>query len=190
MWKQGFLIAALAAGLYAGDACTYRMKSGVTVDWTAFKTPLKKGVKGTFRSVVYRGKMSAENLSKLLAGSQVSIDANNVDSGNPGRDAKLAKFFFGKMAGRALEAKIAGIDETRHIVSVEISMNGRHLVVPMRYTYENGTFNAAGVLDLADFGALDALKSINKACYALHQGKTWQDVEVGFGVRIAEHCAQ
>jgi polyisoprenoid-binding protein YceI len=34
--------------------------------------------------------------------------------------------------------------------------------------------------DLGDFGMLPSLQGINKACYELHEGKTWQDVEISF----------
>ena len=60
----------------------------------------------------------------------------------------------------------------------------------MAYTYENGLFKAAGVIDLGDFGALNALTSINRACYDLHAGKTWQDVDIAFALKVEEQCGK
>ncbi len=67
---------------------------------------------------------------------------------------------------------------------LEISMNENNLTVPMRYKYKNGVFKAKGVIDLFDFKAEDALKSINRSCYDLHKGKTWNDVEIEFSTTI------
>jgi len=53
---------------------------------------------------------------------------------------------------------------------------------------EGDTFAAKGYIDLADFKALGALSSINKACYDLHQGKTWQDVAVAFKFDLKRTC--
>ena len=76
------------------------------------------------------------------------------------------------------------------IVLVEVMMNGKGLNVPMAYSYEKGLFTAKGVIDLGDFKALDALTSINRACYDLHDGKTWQDVNIGFILKVEERCAK
>jgi len=188
MKKMLFAAVAAAALVYAD--CSYTKNSDVNVNWTAFKTPMKLGVNGTFRSVVYKGGEKAASLTSLLKGANVMIQTNNVDSGNSGRDAKLVQFFFNQMDGQMLEARIVAVDETSKVVLVEVVMNGKGLNVPMSYTYENGLFKAAGVIDLGDFKALDALTSINRACYDLHAGKTWQDVNIGFGMKIEEQCSK
>ena len=43
-------------------------------------------------------------------------------------------------------------------------------------------FLAASLSNAADFGMIPSLKAINKACYDLHQGKTWQDVDTYFNI--------
>ena len=63
-------------------------------------------------------------------------------------------------------------------------MNGTTKTVPMKYHYENGKFDATGVIDLVDFAAGEALSSINKACFDLHKGKTWSDVTIGFSTTV------
>lgn len=178
-----------AASLLMAD-CTYTKSGDVAVNWTAFKTPMKKGVNGTFRSIVYKGSEKGASLGELLKGAVVMIQTNNVDSGNGGRDAKLVQFFFNQMDGQMLEARIIAVDEMSKTVLVEVLMNGKGINVPMAYTYKQGVFVAKGVLDLGDFDALGALASINRACYDLHAGKTWQDVNIGFSVAIEERCAK
>lgn len=187
--KKLILTSMAAAGLLMAD-CSYTKSGDVGVHWTAFKTPMKKGVNGTFRSVVYKGTEKGASLTALLKGATVMIQTNNVDSGNGGRDAKLVQFFFNQMDGQMLEARIVDLDEMSKIVLVEVLMNGKGINVPMAYSYEAGIFNANGVIDLGDFKALDALTSINRACYDLHEGKTWQDVNIGFAVAVEERCSK
>ena len=72
----------------------------------------------------------------------------------------------------------------------EVTMNGMHQTVPMTFHYEKGVLQAEGVIDLFDFSANKALSAINKACYDLHEGKTWNDVVIGFSTNIvATLCA-
>lgn len=184
------LIILMSASILAMAECTYETKKDVAVTWTAFKTPLKVGVGGTFKSVAYKGNASGKTLPLLLEGASVQIQTNNVDSNNPGRDAKLVQFFFNQMDGQTLDAKILKLDETAKVVTVEIIMNGKGLEIPMAYTYEKGLFDAKGVIDLGDFNALSALTSINRACYDLHSGKTWQDVNIGFSMTVEEQCGK
>jgi hypothetical protein len=185
--KMIILAAVAAATLVAAD-CSYTKTGGMNVSWTAFKTPMKKGVGGTFTSVAYKGPDKGTSLTEALKGATVTIKTATVDSGNAGRDAKLVSFFFNRMQGQTLSAKIVDLDETMKIVLVHVVMNGKGVNVPMAYTYNEGIFSAKGVLDLGDFDALGALHSINKACYEMHEGKTWQDVDIGFSMKIEGQC--
>jgi hypothetical protein len=187
--KKIILAAAAVATLAYAD-CTYTKSSDVTVGWTAFKTPMKIGVGGAFKSVEYTGANKGISLTQLLKGAKVSIKTSGVDSGDAGRDAKLVSFFFDQMKGKTLGAQIVDLDETMNVVLVRIEMNGKSVNVPMKYTYEKGLFNAKGYLDLGDFNALGALGALTKACWDRHQGKTWQDVDVGFALKIEEQCGK
>ena len=80
-----------------------------------------------------------------------------------------------------ITAKITKVEG--NVLHVAISMNGKTLDVPMKYEVEDDEVEAEGVIDLADFEMLPALHAINKACYDLHQGKTWQDVELEFELK-------
>jgi hypothetical protein len=60
----------------------------------------------------------------------------------------------------------------------------------MKYSFSNGKLRAAGVIDLIDFKAENALTSINTACYDLHQGKTWSDVNIGFTMDVKATCSK
>lgn len=187
-----FFISLMAVSVLFAAECSIEKNSLVTVNWTAFKTPAKAGVSGTFEGVEFKGKTRATSVAELLSGSEVEIETANVHSGNDGRDAKLVTFFFDVMHDKKIEAKIleASGDSTKGKLVLEIAMNGVEKKVPMKYTIENNRLEAAGVIDLGDFNAINALESINDACFELHQGKTWQDVNIGFGLNLKQHCKQ
>lgn len=170
--------------------CSIEKTSDLNVHWTAYKTPEKIGVSGSFKSIVYRGEQKAENLEKLLVGAMVMLQTNNVDSQNSERDSKLVQFFFNLMSGQMIDTKVLSLkgDATHGKLILEVILNRKSKNVPMHYTVKDGVFSAEGVIDLADYNALSALKSINIACYDLHSGKTWQDVSIGFSFNLKEEC--
>ncbi len=177
--------------------CTLIQEGPVTVHWKAYKTPAKVGVGGVFDKVDYQSpKKSGINFSEILSGATVTIDKKSVNSKNEGRDAKLVKFFFDQMKGDTITARIIDLQPGKRErgkpktgnMTVAVTMNGITREVPMHYTYDQGTLEAWGVIDLFDFSASAALQSINKACFDLHLGKTWNDVTIGFTMRINALC--
>jgi len=184
-----------ASGLSASQksGCELAQVGAVEVSWTGYKTEKKVGVGGVFDSVVYTPvAKSGENFRSILVGSSVVIDTSSVNSKNEGRDEKLAKFFFGMMSDKNINAKIVDIKADKRVkdaprtgvVSVEIEMNGVKKKVPMKYSFSDDIFEAKGVIDILDFSAGDALSSINKACFDLHEGKTWSEAGIAFKTKI------
>jgi polyisoprenoid-binding protein YceI len=169
----------------AQEECSYRVKD-IDVEWKAFKTPMKVGVGGTFGTIKLSAKPD-KSVDGLLEGAKAVIETSSVDSKNKGRDAKLVKFFFKTQGVDTITAEIKRVD--KEIAEVAITMNGVTRTVPMKLEREEeGKVEAEGVIDLADFDMLPSLQSINKACYDLHKGKTWQDVELEFELQIVEKC--
>ncbi len=161
----------------------------VQVNWEAYKTLAKLGVKGTFNTVKLSTPTEARELSQVLNGVSVTIDTTSVNTQNPGRDETLKNMFFGKLSQQSIEAKIVKTTlsaENAHngTIDVLIAMNGQELTIPMAFSLENSVINAKGTIDLFDFKAGDALASINKSCYDLHQGKTWNDVGISFTLHV------
>ncbi len=159
------IIALTTVALFAGE-CSLQ-----SLTWTAFKTPLKLGVKGTFDKISFtKGK-------DCLKGANVTIDKQSVDTKNPGRDKTLDQFFFSKLKGN-IEAKLLNVNEKT--LDVAITLNGITKIVPFFYTNKDGVITAKGVIDIFDFQGDKALRSIAKACFDKHQGKTWNDVSLQF----------
>ncbi|MCF6201006.1 MAG: YceI family protein [Hydrogenimonas sp.] len=179
---------------FAAGGCLLTQQKSLEVTWKAYKTLAKAGVTGKFTSVEYTpASLEGKNFKELFLGSKVKIDKSKISTGNEGRDETLVKMFFDKLKGNYIEAEIVEIKATdkhekgkprKGIVKVKITMNSKSVTIPMRYIYNKGDFSAKGVIDLFDFSAFKALASINKACFDLHEGKTWNDVEIGFHTKI------
>lgn len=193
MKKTIFSIITIISMASAGN-CTLTQSNDINVTWKAYKTLAKLGVSGQFTDVNYTAnKKEGKNFAELFIGSKVSIDISKINTKNEGRDKTLVSEFFGKLKGKTIDGVIKDIKADKPVnakrvyhgvVSVSITMNGKTLVIPMRYNYKNEKFNATGTIDLFDFEAKDALSSINKSCFDLHKGKTWNDVTIGFSTTV------
>ncbi|WP_457745932.1 YceI family protein [Sulfurimonas sp.] len=181
--KKLLLVLLMATSMFAAE-CKYTLKS-VDVDWKAYKTPLKLGVGGTFDKVSVEAK-EASSQEALLKTASVNIQTSSVNSKNSGRDAKLVKFFFDVQNVKNITAKVISV--AKDVVTVAVSMNGLTKEVPMKLKMSKDEIKANGYIDLADFTMLPSLKNINKACYALHKGKTWQDVAIEFELKTQKSC--
>ena len=175
--KKSLLILALSLSttIFAGT-CKYGVESS-SLQWIAFKTPSKVAVKGTFDAVKLNATAST-SMQGLLQSSNVHIITSNVNSSNEGRDAKLVKNFFDVQGVKTIDAKVLKTGDGT--ADVEISMNNIKKVITMKFDAGESTMMLSGTIDLADFNMLPSLESITKACYELHQGKTWQDVDLEF----------
>ncbi|RUM70007.1 MAG: YceI family protein [Sulfurovum sp.] len=194
MRKTLFSLITLASLLSADGGCVLVQSNDMNVTWKAYKTFAKLGVGGQFTGVSYTAnKKEGKNFKSLLVGSKVSIDVSKIDTKNKGRDKTLVENFFGKLKGKTIDGVVVDIKADEKVngksvyhgsIDVNITMNGQMMQIPMRYNYKNEIFTAKGTIDLFDFSANDALKSINKSCFALHKGKTWNDVSIEFSTSI------
>lgn len=169
----------LSAVLLAASLSAYEIKN-VSVNFKAFKTYAKIGVGGTFDKVQVVKSSNQKELQKMLLGTKVTINTTSVNSSNAGRDKKLVNNFFNVQGVSEIDAKIVDVKEKNLVVN--ITMNKKSLNIPMNYSVSGNKVNASGTIDLADFNMLPSLGSITKACYELHKGKTWQDVDISFEI--------
>jgi len=181
---KSFILAGLLVASTVFAECTYYSENA-KVTWKAFKTYEKIGVGGTFDRAVFSPK-SAKTLEEFLTDSHMTIDTASVNSANPGRDATLVSSFFKVQNVDTITAKVVSAKDSK--AQVEITMNGVSKIIPMSYTLIEGKIVGKGVIDLGDFTMLSSLNSINTTCFKLHAGKTWQDVEIGFEIPVANNC--
>lgn len=182
--KKLLLSSLLLASSLLAD-CEYQ-KESTKVNWKAFKTYEKAGVAGSFDQASFMI-LKSPSLERLLASSDVIIETKSVNTGNPGRDATINAAFFQAQNVKLIVAKTKSAANGKALI--DLSMNGVTKTIPMSYTIsDDDTINAKGIIDLGDFGMLPSLQSINKACFDLHAGKTWQDVEIGFEIKTKKTC--
>jgi len=170
--------------------CNFSMTAeDFEANWTAFKTPSKVGVGGRFREMglkkeAYKGK----SLSSILEGKEYKINTRSIWTRNAARDAKIIKYFFtGFKGGFVISGKIKEFDDEDMLMSVK--MNGVEKDIPMKVKVDESFLTATGTIDVFDFALSDNLKAINRACKALHQGKTWSDVDLELKVNFKKKCS-
>ncbi|MCT4641703.1 MAG: YceI family protein [Bacteriovoracaceae bacterium] len=169
--------------------CIYKIEAqDIEANWTAFKTPAKVGVSGRFKSLGLKKEIfSAASIKEAITGVSFNINTMSTWTRNNARDAKIIKFFFsGHKDGFKITGKINKIKNNK--LHLDIKMNGVSKTVPMNITQESSIFRARGTIDIFDFGLHSSLAKINKACQKLHQGKTWNDVDIELKINFDKTC--
>ena len=152
------------------------------VEWTAFKTPAKVGVKGTFDQVkLAEVNQEAATLEEGLKGAQFAIVTSSASTGDPARDETLRLNFFSKLVGN-INGFFGEFKDGK--VLVNLTLNG--VTKEKEFTYvatEEGVKLNGSIDILADFTAKDAFNALHEACNALHEGKTWSEVEIAVEIK-------
>lgn len=182
------LLLLLTVESFAQSDCKISVKADdVNVEWVAYKTPSKVGVGGKFRSLGIPSELSAKNWEELFNATKFSIDSASLHTRNTGRDAKILKYFFQPMLGGLnLTGGFKYVDKDKIILNLK--MNGIEQNIPMSVSENENSLDAKGVLDIYDFSMKKSLLGINQACYELHEGKTWNDVDIKFSMKFTKTC--
>lgn len=155
------------------------------VNWTAYKTTDKVAVGGSFNEISLNDTKVGNTPQEVLEGARFSIPVSSVFTNNPDRDSKLKEFFF--MVMKDPEFLAGEIHTKDGSTSLLLTINGITKEVAVETSFENNKFTVNGTLNLEDFGAQDAVASINKTCFDLHKGpdgvsKTWSEVAISGSV--------
>jgi len=171
----------------AEKICTFSIhKDDIKVKWEAFKLPTKVGVWGQFTKSEITGETQGKSIMEIVKDMTLTIDSQALATKDASRDKKIADFFFGTMQNKSIKAITKKVSEEN--LEMEITLNGISRIVPFSYTFQNGNFKATGVLDIFDFKMNSGLDAINKACKDLHQGKTWNDVNLEVIAKFKKKC--
>ena len=163
-------------------------KEGSTLSWTAFKTPKKVGVGAKFSDFTINAK-NAKSTDDLLASATFEINSQSIDSGDKGRDMKIAQFFFKNMLkGTKISGKVLKV--SNNVADVEMTMNGATKVISMTSKFDEASSKliVKGALDVLEFGMKDNLAAITKACYEKHEGVTWPNVDLELSAAVKQSC--
>jgi len=183
--KYFFLFLFILSNYSLASNCEYSL-GPTKIMWTAFKTPKKVGVKGEFIRHSLNTHKSSSTLI-LIKGASFNIDTTSVNTGNPGRDKTIAKYFF-KSNSKPLKifGNVIGINSNTTRVLFDI--DGRKKEILLRNKIEESKLTLEGSIDVIEFGLSDNLNAIHKACEKLHEGKTWSDVNIAIEAVINKKC--
>ncbi len=159
----------------AGHACLQLQQDSLKLTWAGYKTALKTPVKGSFKEITYAGKTQGKDVKELLNGAVLNIGLLTPSSGDVARDVNLKNNFF-KIIGDKATARVTKVDAKHAWVALQ--MGEKTVEVVLEYELDDGELEMEGTLDIFDFALHDALAALNKACRALHEGKTWNDVAI------------
>ncbi len=177
--------------------CIYTMlKDSSSVNWTAFKTNDRLGVKGHFDEFKVWLPEDVSSPVAALVGTSFDIGTKSVNTGDLVRDPKLVKFFFNVLTdGQTIKGSIKSADgnEKEGNGLIELMFNG--VTKDISYTYQikgNNIYLKTGI-DLEEWDGSDAVKSLNTECYDLHTGadgasKLWPDVEIEVVAALKKKC--
>lgn len=162
-------------------ACLSTSPKEIELTWKAFKTAHRLGVEGTFKTLHFAQTPKGENIAQALLSTTFNIDPSSVATGMSNRDQSLAKYFF---ADLAITGRVVKVSEK--ILELQIELNKVQKTIPMRYEINGRKLSASGFLDVLDFALAPQLQALTRACLALHEGKTWSDVEIHVKVNFME----
>ncbi|PHR56710.1 MAG: hypothetical protein COA44_07615 [Arcobacter sp.] len=176
----------LSSSLMAADCVI----DSFSVNWTAFKTPTKIGVSGTFAKPNLETRQTKDLcFFSFLPTTTVHIDTSSVKTDNETRDRAIVNAFFKNMIeGKYIDAIIKRVDLERKELSVEITMNDVTQTIYMPYIHDDKMFRARGKIDILNFSASKALNALNEVCFEKHKGKTWSEVELSFVIVMKNSC--
>lgn len=155
--------------------------------WTAFKTSEKVPVSGSFGDIKYKFGKGKDTIAQALEGATATINALSVDLGDETKNANVKEYFFAKFPKKdIIKVTFKNVIEANNKGSIlaTINMNGKSVKVPMQFEIKEGMFEATGVIDIMQFGLMDAFKSLATFCHDLHEGLTWTQVEVSFSAPV------
>ncbi|CAG0999490.1 MAG: hypothetical protein HND27_04455 [Bacteroidetes bacterium] len=175
--------------------CTYSyIHDSTHVNWTAYKFTEKKGVKGTFDSVVVEGVANgATSPFDVFANVSFRIIPSSVNTNDAGRDKKILNYFFGKMmATNKISGKIVSINEKGE-AEVLIKMNNVEHNVWGVFTVQENKVSLQVEINMDYWNGQAAIASLNKECYELHKGEDgksvlWPDVSVQIETTLQKIC--
>lgn len=170
------------------QSCLYELKpDSLKLEWTAFKTPKKIGVKGSFDKLNIKGLAKGPNFSSLFNGLTFSLDTKSINTSDQARDKRIFQSFFSNMGGGT---NITGgvLGYKRKILQIAIKMNNKEVIVPLTVEKSEHSFTALGHIDILDFAMGGNLASLNEACNELHEGKTWNDVGIALSGKFSKSC--
>jgi polyisoprenoid-binding protein YceI len=159
----------------------YELNGDLGVKWTGFKTEKKVPVSGTFNSIKL-DIQSNDKLDDFLTSAKVEILSESLESMNPGRNKSMTSTLFSLATSKIIEGQITSVNEDEKSLMLDVTMNEVTNSVKMDYTIENGKIVASGGIDILDFSMQNSYMAFAKECAALHENKSFSEVDIEFTI--------
>lgn len=169
---------------FAAD-CTYSTGDS-TVKWTAFKTPKKVGVDGQFTKTTLKTVESKDKL-ELIKKATFSIDTTSISTGNPARDKTIRdNFFTTNNKPMSIQGQVTKV--TAESTTAVLNIDGTQKEVTFKNTINDDKIILQGTIDVLEFKLNSQFNALHNACKALHEGKTWTDVNISIETALKSQC--
>lgn len=156
--------------------------ANTSLQWTAYKTTDKIGVKGTFKNIIIENSTKAESVENIINTTKFKIPTSSTFTGNEPRDVLIKNFFFGAMMDT--DTIYGSFSSTKNgIGKVSIKMNNVVFENSFTYIFDNDSLKIKSTLELDNWNGYSALSSLHEKCFDKHTGadgvsKTWSDVDI------------
>lgn len=145
--------------------------------WTAYKTPKKVPVSGSFKNISLTNTKEDKPLDESLEGAKFYIDGTTVSTGDTSRDGNLTLFFFKRLSSPEIYGSFGKFENNK--VKISLTLNGKTITKEFSYKLDKKMMMIQGSIDvLKDFNSEKAYTSLHRACFDLHEGKTWTEVDL------------
>ena len=166
----------LVSGLNA-----YEINGDLGVKWTGFKTEKKAPVSGSFNEIDLNIK-SSENLSEFLKSAKVKINSLSLESKDEGRNNSMTSTLFSLATAKEIRGSISEVNEDKKTLLLDVTMNEVTKAVPMTYSIVDGNITAKGSIEILDYNLKGSFLAFAKECAALHENKSFSDVNIEFTI--------
>jgi len=187
----------LTVSLFPSEKCTYSFQPKDTnLGFAAFKFTEKVRVEGKFDKFQVLGNPSGKDLVDFGRKVKFKIEVDSINTGNPERDGKIKKFFFGEMKKTSeITGYFRNIQLNSNSGNAELilKMNQQERTIPINFTLNDNQLSLKGTLDVLQWNAKNSLEALNKECHALHIGKDgvsklWSEVEIFLTTTLLKTC--
>ena len=153
-----------------------------TIQWIAYKTTDKIGVKGTFNDFESENKDKVSSIEEIISTTKFKIPTSSVFSGNAPRDILIKTYFFGAMMNTdTIYGNFVSAKDGKGLVAIK--MNNVEFENDFTYSFRNDSLKINASLLLDNWNGYAALSSLHEQCFDKHTGpdgvsKTWPDVDL------------
>ncbi len=156
--------------------------SKISVTWTAYKTPQKVAVSGSFGDIKFKFGKQKKTLAQTLQNASAVIDPMKADLKDEVKNNNIREYFFAKFEDKEIKVTLKDIVEGENCGTMlaTVKMNGKSVKIPMEYTIADGILKAEGLLDLNLFKLDSARENLQKKVAIEHEGITWSQVKIAF----------